>query len=169
MLFKLLKIKIIKIKFIRKNCIYFVTIENLPLVTEETMTAIVHKMQLFCLSRQPAGMAEWIAHLLVNPAAWDQISLLPKVSVHCCLPFTACMRNVWKVGLLYSCLYSVHPYWWKKTGVGPDMTLRLTTCKQVSVQVREAPWFWKPWGGSHEAQNRGNQWPHKMDLGPTKI
>ena len=23
-------------------------------------------------------------------------------------------------------------------------------------------------GGAHEVQNRGNQWPHKMDLGPTK-
>lgn len=38
-------------------------------------------------------------------------------------------------------------------------------CKHVRVQVREPPWLW---GGSHEVQNRGNQWPHKTDLGSTK-
>ena len=32
------------------------------------------------------------------------------------------------------------------------------------MQVREPPWLWNPWG----AQNWGNQWPHKMNLGPTK-
>ena len=32
---------------------------------------------------------------------------------------------------------------------------------QVSVQAKE------PQGGSHEIQNRGSQWPHKVDLGPT--
>ena len=34
---------------------------------------------------------------------------------------------------------------------------------------RTTHWLWNPWGWSHEVQNRGSQWPHKMDLGPTKI
>ena len=29
----------------------------------------------------------------------------------------------------------------EKAGVVPDMTLRLTACKQVSVQVRQPPWL----------------------------
>ena len=31
------------------------------------------------------------------------------------------MRDVQIAGLLHICLYSVHPYWWKKAGVSPDM------------------------------------------------
>ena len=57
----------------------------------------------------------------------------------------------------------------EKAGVAPDITLRFTTRKQISVQAREPPWLWNPWVGSHKVQNGGNQWPHKMDLGPTKI
>ena len=57
----------------------------------------------------------------------------------------------------------------EKAGVAPDVTLRFTTCKQVRMRAREPPWLWNPWGGSHEVQNRGNQWLHKMDLGATKI
>ena len=64
--------------------------------------------------------------------------------------------------------YKVYTSIGGKAGVAPDMTLRFTACKQVSVQAREPPWHWNPWGGSHEVQNRGNQQPHKMDLGPTK-
>ena len=30
-------------------------------------------------------------------------------------------------------------------------------------------WLRNPWVGTHEIHNRGNQWLHKMDLGPTKI
>ena len=26
-----------------------------------------------------------------------------------------------------------------------------------------------PWGGSHKVQKMGQQWPHKMDLGRTKL
>ena len=66
-----------------------------------------------CTDKQ-AGVAEWIACLLVDLAAQDRISLLPKVSIHHCLPSTACMMGVWKVGLLYTHLYSVHPYWQKR-------------------------------------------------------
>ena len=47
-------------------------------------------------------------------AAWNQISLLLKLAIHCCLPSTACMRDVWKTSLLYTCLYSIHSYWWKR-------------------------------------------------------
>ena len=74
------------------------------------------------------------------------------------------MRDVQKAGLLYTSLYSVGG----KAGVTLDVTLRLTMYKQVSMQARETPWLWNPWGGSHKVQNRGNQWPHKMELGPTK-
>ena len=93
----------------------------------------------------------------VNLATWDQISLLPKVSAHCCLPPAACMRDVQKVSLLYACLYSVHPLLVKKAGVASDMTPMFTTCKQVSVQAREPPCLWNPWGGSHEVQNWDSQ------------
>ena len=55
------------------------------------------------------------------------IKLLPKVSIHHCLPSAACMSDIWKVG----------------------------ACKQVIVQAREPPWLWTPGGGSHEVQNRG--------------
>ena len=86
-------------------------------------------------------MAEWITRSFVDPAARDQISLLPKVSIHHCLPSAACMMDVQKVGLLYTCLYNVKPLLVEKAGVAPDMTLRFTAHKQLSVQVREPPWF----------------------------
>ena len=57
----------------------------------------------------------------------------------------------------------------EKAGVAPDVTRRFTMHKQVSVLARDPPWLWNPWGESQEVQNRGNQWPHIMDLGPTKI
>ena len=56
----------------------------------------------------------------------------------------------------------------EKAGVAPDVTLGFIAREQVSVQARESPWLWNPWGGSHEVQNRSNQWPKKMDLGATK-
>ena len=59
------------------------------------------------LRTTPTGMAEWIASLV-------RISLLPKLAIHCCLPSAACMRDVWKVSLLYTCSYSVQLYWWKR-------------------------------------------------------
>ena len=34
----------------------------------------------------------------------------------------------------------------EKAGVAPDVTLRFTTCKQVSVQAREPPLALKPMG-----------------------
>ena len=80
-------------------------------------------------------MAEWISH--VDPAARDRISLLPKVSVHCCLPSAACMRAVWKVGLAVHILIQCTPLLVEKAGVALDVTLRFTACKQVSVQVRQ--------------------------------
>ena len=57
----------------------------------------------------------------------------------------------------------------EKTGVAPDLTLRFTAHKQISVQARETPWLWNPCGGPHKVQNRGNHWPHKMDFGPKKL
>ena len=85
------------------------------------------------------GVAEWIARSLVNPAAWDWISLLLKVSIHCCLLSAACIRDVCMVGLLYYMLIQCAPLLVKKAGVAPDMTLGFIKCKQVSVQVREPP------------------------------
>ena len=69
----------------------------------------------------------------------------------------------------WACCIQCTPQLVGKAGVAPDMTFRFTMCKQVSVQVREPLWLWNPWGDSHEVQNGGNQWPHKMDLDPTKI
>ena len=57
----------------------------------------------------------------------------------------------------------------ENAGVAPDMTLKFTMHMQASMQAREPSWLWNPWGGSHEVQNRGNHWRHKMDHGPTKI
>ena len=56
----------------------------------------------------------------------------------------------------------------EKESVAPVVALRFTAHKQESVQVGEPPWFQNLWRGQHEVQNRGNQWPHKIDLGPTK-
>ena len=67
---------------------------------------------------QPAGMAEWIAGLFVERAACHQISLLPKLVIHCCLPSTTCMRDVWKAILLYTCLHLMV----EMAGVVPDVT-----------------------------------------------
>ena len=92
-----------------------------------------------------------------------QISLLPKLAIHHCLPSTACMRDVQKwVYCTHS--YTVYTLLVEKADVAPNMTLMFTVYKQVWVLAREPP----SWGGSHKVQNRGNQWPHKMDLGPAK-
>ena len=63
---------------------------------------------------------------LVERAAQDRISRLSKLAIHHCLPSAACMTDVWKV---------------RKAGVAPNMTLRFTVCKQVSMQMRELPWL----------------------------
>ena len=62
------------------------------------------------------------------------------LSVHSCLPSAACMKYVQKVGLLYT-LVQCTPLLVEKACVAPDVTLRFTTNKQVSVQVREPPWL----------------------------
>ena len=51
---------------------------------------------------------EWIARSLVGRAARDPLSNLTAAqgSIHHCLPSTACMRDIQKVGLLYTCVYS---------------------------------------------------------------
>ena len=68
-------------------------------------------------------MAQWIAHSLVDLAARDQISLLSKVSMQCCLPSAACMRDVWKVGpAVYMIIQCTHLLV-EKAGVAPDVTL----------------------------------------------
>ena len=94
------------------------------------------------------------------------------IESHCCpklVSTVACLHEGCLEGrpAVYT-LIQCTPLLVEKADVSPDMTLRFTTCNQVSVQARESPWLWNPWGGSHEVQNRGNQWHHKMDLGPTK-
>ena len=61
--------------------------------------------------------------------------------------------------------HSIHPIG-RKSSVAPDVTIRFTACKQVSVAGKRTALALK---GSYKVQNRGNQWLHKMDLGPTKI
>ena len=48
----------------------------------------------------------------------------------------------------------------EKEGVPPEVTLRITAHKHVSVQARDPPWLLNPCGGP-KVQNRGNQWPPK--------
>ena len=59
---------------------------------------------------------------------------------HCCLPSVASMRDVWKVSLLSTRLYSVHHFLVEKAGVAPYVTLIFTASKQARVQVSEASW-----------------------------
>ena len=73
--------------------------------------------------REQAGLDKWIVCSLVDLAARDRISLLLKFSIHCCLPFAACMRDVQKAGLLYT------PLLVEKVGVAPDVTLGFITRK----------------------------------------
>ena len=78
------------------------------------------------------------------------------------------MRDVWKVGLLYTVYTPIGGKGRCSTRYYPQVH-----CTQASKCAGERtmvhPGFETPWGGSHEVQNRGNQWAHKMDLGPTKI
>ena len=64
--------------------------------------------------------------------------------------------------------YMLTPLLVEKAGVAPDVTFRITACKQERVQARYPLWIWNPWGRIHEVQNRSNQWLHKIDLGPDK-
>ena len=56
----------------------------------------------------------------------------------------------------------------EKAGVAPDVTFWITVHKQERVQARDPLQIWNPWGRTHEVQNRGNQWFHKLGLGTTK-
>ena len=83
------------------------------------------------------------------------------------------LLQTWHVGNVTSChavytLIQCTPLLVEKAGVTPDVTFRITACKQERVQARYPLWIWNPWGRTHEVQNRSNQWLHKMDLGPDK-
>ena len=83
-------------------------------------------------------MAEWIAHSLVDLAAQDRISLLPKLAPTIICPLLlACPEGGPTVYTLIQCT----PLLVEKAGVAPDVTLRFTACKEVSVQVGEPPWL----------------------------
>ena len=77
--------------------------------------------------------------------------------------------HYWSVWILIFeyCWICIHRYINLMT-VAPDVTFRITACKQERVQARYPLWIWNPWGRTHEVQNRSNQWLHKMDLGPDK-
>ena len=60
-------------------------------------------------------------------------------------------------GFLYM-LIQCTPLLVEKAGVTPDVTFRITACKQERVQARYPLWIWNPWGRTHEVQNRSNQW-----------
>ena len=72
-----------------------------------------------------------------------------------------------KCKLVHAC--TVYTLLVEKTGVAPDVTLGFIARKQVSVQVREPPWLWSPWRGSHEVQNRAISGPTKWTLVQQKI
>ena len=102
---------------------------------------------------------------------WSVEAML-KIKINCATYVN--VREVGKVGrssekITLYVFVQCTPLLVEKAGVAPDVTLRFTACKQVRVQVREPPWLYNPWGGSHKVQNRGNQWLHKMDLDRTKF
>ena len=66
-------------------------------------------------------------------------------------------------------VYMFTPLLVEKAGVAPDMTLRFTACKQVSVQARKLPWLWNPWEGSHKVQLGAVSGPTKWTLVQQKI
>ena len=114
----------------------------------------------------PAGVAEWTARSLVERASTTslaQIILLPKLACTvACPPLLA-----WWMSRRWACCIHTYTVCTPISGKGRCSTrhdLRFSAHKQVSVQVREPPWLWNPWAGSHEVQNRGNQWPHKWTL-----
>ena len=113
-----------------------------------------------CLSK-PVAVAEWRTRLLtVREVSRSNPGNLP-------------LLQTWHVGnvtgrhAVYT-LIQCTPLLVEKAGVAPDVTFRITACKQERVQARYPLWIWNPWGRTHEVQNRSNQWLHKMDLGPDK-
>ena len=130
----------------------------LSMWSSRILTSNVAMLQNIFMSKQkwgaPPSICQCSACSFVDWVAQD----------HSCLPSTACMRDAQEASqVLQFTLLLV-----EKAGVAPDVTLRFTACKQVRVQVREPLWLWNPCGGPHKVQNRSNQWPHKMNLGPTK-
>ena len=56
----------------------------------------------------------------------------------------------------------------EKAGVAPDVHhMQASNCVVERTTLALKPMGGG--GGSHEIQNKGNQWPYKMDLCPTKI
>ena len=86
----------------------------------------------------------------------DNTPQLPKVSIHLCLPCSAYMTGCPEGGPAVYTLTQCLPLSVEKTGVSPDVTLRFTT-RSVN-----GPGFETHWEGSHEVQNRDNQWPTKF-------
>ena len=110
---------------------------------------------------QPVAVAEWRARLLtVREVSWSNPGNLP-------------LLQTWHVGNMTShhavyMLIQCTSLLVEKAGVAPDMTFRITACKQERVQARYPLWIWNPWGRTHEVQNRSNQWLHNINLGPGK-
>ena len=105
-------------------------------------------------------------------------SRVESTSAHCAgvsrsNPGNLPLLQMWHVGnvtgrhTIYT-LIQCTPLLVEKAGVTPDVTFRITACKQERVQARYPLWIWNPWGRTHEVQNRSNQWLYKMDLGPDK-
>ena len=109
----------------------------------------------------PVTVAEWRARLLtVREVSRSNPGILP-------------LLQTWHVGNVTGrhavyMLIQCTPLLVEKAGVAPDVTFRITACKQERVQARYPLWIWNPWGRTNEVQNRSNQWLHKMDLGPDK-
>ena len=110
---------------------------------------------------KPVAVAKWRARLLTV----REVSRLN--------PGNLPLLQMWHVGNMTGChavytLIQCTPLLVEKAGVTPDVTFRITACKQERVQARYPLWIWNPWGRTHKVQNRSNQWLHKMDLGPDK-
>ena len=94
-----------------------------------------------------------------------------------CTPLLV-MRDVWKVSLLYTYLYNVHPCWWwgmsrrwtSYIDAFPVYTqlVKKSSCSMKSDLRYHSAQASKCAGKSPKIQNREYQWPHQLDLAPTK-
>ena len=90
-------------------------------------------------SMKPVVVAEWRAHLLtVREVSRSNPGNLP-------------LLQTWHVGNVTGChaiyvLIQCTPLLVEKAGVPPDVTFRITACKQERVQARYPLWIWNPWG-----------------------
>ena len=110
--------------------------------------------------RVDSTFASWAG----SPRSLVWISLLPKlVSIIAC-PLYCLHRGCPEGRPAVYTLIQCTPLLVEKAAVAPDVTLRLTACKQVSVQVRETPGFKTHGEGHTKSKLRAISDPTKWTL-----